>query len=76
MSPTSATNTATVAQSANPADTQDEPMKTYPMLSFRCDSKLLKALQRQAKQQNISIGELIREACTNHLERIKETSDE
>jgi len=51
-------------------------MKTYPMLSFRCDSKLLKALQRQAKQQDISIGELIREACTNYLKRIKETNDE
>jgi len=50
-------------------------MKTYPMLSFRCDSKLLKALQRQAKQQDISIGELIREACTNHLKCLKETSD-
>jgi predicted HicB family RNase H-like nuclease len=51
-------------------------MKTYPMLSFRCDSKLLKALQRQAKHQDISIGELIREACTNHLECLKETVNE
>jgi hypothetical protein len=27
MSPTSATNTATVAQSANPADTNNQPIK-------------------------------------------------
>ena len=72
MSPTSATNTATVAQFANHADTKDEPMKTYPMLSFRCDDKLLKQIRKEAKRRDISTSEFIKEAVTFHLQNIAE----
>lgn len=39
-------------------------MKTYPMVSFRCDEQFRRLLKREAKRQNISIGELIRRALT------------
>lgn len=42
-------------------------MKTYPMMSFRCDEKLQRSLNREAKRQGISVGELIRQAITQHL---------
>ena len=75
MSPTSATNTATVARSANPADTQDEPMKTYPMLSFRCDNKLLKQVRKEAKRRGMNTSEFIKEAVTFHLENLADVRE-
>jgi hypothetical protein len=42
-------------------------MKTYPMVSFRCDNQFRKALNREAKRQGISVGELIRQAITTQL---------
>lgn len=42
-------------------------MKTYPMMSFRCDDKLQRAINREAKRQGISVGELIRQAITQHI---------
>jgi len=42
-------------------------MKTYPMVSFRCDTQLHKHIQREAKRQGISIGELIRQAIASHI---------
>ena len=68
----SARNTATVAPSANHADTQDEPMKTYPMLSFRCDDKLLKQIRKEAKRRDMNTSEFIKEAVTFHLQNIAE----
>jgi hypothetical protein len=32
-------------------------------------------LKQTAKQRQVSIGELIREACINHLEDLRETSN-
>jgi predicted HicB family RNase H-like nuclease len=46
--------------------------KTYPMVSFRCDTQFRRQLEQEAKRQNISVGELIRQAITNHI--TKETS--
>ena len=66
----SARNTATVAQSANHADIKDKPMKTYPMLSFRCDDKLLKQIRKEAKRRDMNTSEFIKEAVTFHLENI------
>ena len=59
-----------VEQSANHADTQDEPMKTYPMLSFRCDDKLLKQIRKESKRRDMNTSEFIKEAVTFHLENI------
>lgn len=42
-------------------------MKTYPMVSFRCDNEFRKALEREAKQRGISVSELIKQAITQHL---------
>ena len=42
-------------------------MKTYPMVSFRCDNEFRKALEREAKRQGISVSELIKQAITQHL---------
>lgn len=44
-------------------------MKTYPMVSFRCDTQLHKHIQREAKRRDISVGELIRQAITNHIKQ-------
>jgi predicted HicB family RNase H-like nuclease len=44
-------------------------MKTYPMLSFRCDNDFRKAIERKAFERGISISELIKEAITNQLEK-------
>jgi predicted HicB family RNase H-like nuclease len=44
-------------------------MNTYPMVSFRCDNQFRKALNREAKRQGISVGELIRQAITNQLDK-------
>lgn len=44
-------------------------MKTYPMVSFRCDTQLHKSIQREAKRRDISVGELIRQAITNHIKQ-------
>jgi predicted DNA-binding ribbon-helix-helix protein len=42
-------------------------MKSYPMLSFRCDNQFRKALEREAKRRHMSISELIKEAVAKHL---------
>ena len=42
-------------------------MKTYPMISFRCDNEFRKALEREAKRQGISVSELVKQAITQHL---------
>ena len=42
-------------------------MKTYPMVSFRCDDRFRRTLEREAKRRDISIGELIRQAITSHI---------
>jgi predicted HicB family RNase H-like nuclease len=42
-------------------------MKTYPMVSFRCDNDFRKALEREAKRQGISVSELIKQAVMQHL---------
>jgi predicted HicB family RNase H-like nuclease len=42
-------------------------MKTYPMVSFRCDNNFRRALEREAKRRDISVSELIKEAVTKHL---------
>lgn len=43
--------------------------KTYPMVSFRCDQQLQQAISQEAKRQSISVGELIRQAITNQLDK-------
>lgn len=48
-------------------------MKTYPMMSFRCDDKLRRSIEREAKRRDMSISELIKEAITFHLDNLKET---
>ena len=45
-------------------------MKTYPMLSFRCDYKLLKQIRKESKRRGINTSEFIKEAVTFHLENI------
>ena len=42
-------------------------MKTYPMLSFRCNKKLQEAIKLEAKRQKISVGELMRQVLSNHI---------
>jgi hypothetical protein len=66
----SARNTATVARSAKHADTQNEPMKTYPMVSFRCDTDLLRQIRREAKRRDMNTSEFIKEAVTFHLHNL------
>ena len=48
-------------------------MKTYPMLSFRCDQQLRRNLEREAKRRDMSVSKLIKEAVTFHLANLKET---
>jgi predicted HicB family RNase H-like nuclease len=48
-------------------------MKTYPMLSFRCDEQLRRELEREAKRRDMSVSELIKEAVNFHLANLKET---
>ena len=47
-------------------------MKTYPMLSFRCDERLRRELEREAKRRDMSVSELIKEAVNFHLDNLKE----
>lgn len=47
-------------------------MKTYPMLSFRCDERLRRELEREAKRRDMSVSELIKEAVNFHLANLKE----
>jgi predicted HicB family RNase H-like nuclease len=47
----------------------------YPMISFRCDRQLQKAVEKEARQRDISIGELIRQALAQHLEKNVETTE-
>jgi hypothetical protein len=42
-------------------------MKTYPMVSFRCDNQFRKAMEREAKRLDMSVSELIKEAVAFHL---------
>ena len=48
-------------------------MKTYPMVSFRCDTQLHKLIQREAKRRKMNVSEFIKEAVTFHLDNLKET---
>jgi predicted transcriptional regulator len=45
-------------------------MKSYPMLSFRCDNDFRKALEREAKRRDMSVSELIKEAVAKHLQYV------
>jgi predicted HicB family RNase H-like nuclease len=45
-------------------------MKTYPMLSFRCDTQLHKTIQREAKRRKMNVSEFIKEAVTFHLDNL------
>ena len=45
-------------------------MKTYPMVSFRCDDRLRRNLEREAKRRKMSVSELIKEAVTFHLDNL------
>jgi predicted HicB family RNase H-like nuclease len=47
-------------------------MKTYPMVSFRCDTRLHKSIQREAKRRKMSVSELIKEAVTFHLDNLND----
>ena len=47
-------------------------MKTYPMVSFRCDNQFRKAMEREAKRRDMSVSELIKEAVEFHLENLAE----
>jgi len=42
-------------------------MKTYPMVSFRCDNQFRKAMEREAKRRHMSVSEFIKEAVAFHL---------
>ena len=42
----------------------------YPMISFRCDRQLQKAIENEARQQDVSVGELIRQALSSYLEQV------
>jgi predicted DNA-binding ribbon-helix-helix protein len=48
-------------------------MKTYPIVSFRCDNQFRKAMEREAKRRDISVSELIKEAVAFHLANLQET---
>jgi predicted DNA-binding ribbon-helix-helix protein len=48
-------------------------MKTYPMISFRCDNQFRKAMEREAKRRDMSVSELIKEAVAFHLANLQET---
>jgi len=47
-------------------------VKTYPMLSFRCDDKLLKQVRKEAKRRGMNTSEFIKEAVSFHLENLAE----
>ena len=47
-------------------------MKTYPMVSFRCDTQLHKSIQREAKRRKMSVSELIKEAISFHLDNLND----
>lgn len=42
-------------------------MKTYPMLSFRCDTKLHKSIRQEAKRRNMTVSAFIKEALEQHV---------
>ena len=48
-------------------------MKTYPMLSFRCDTQFRKSIEREAKRRHMSVSEFIKEAVAFHLANLQET---
>ena len=48
-------------------------MKTYPMVSFRCDNQFRRALEREATRRALSVSELIKDAVAFHLANLKET---
>jgi predicted DNA-binding ribbon-helix-helix protein len=50
-----------------PRNRKIRSMKTYPMVSFRCDNQFRRALEREAKRRDMSVSELIKEAVTKHL---------
>jgi predicted HicB family RNase H-like nuclease len=60
-------------QMATPTQLPSADMKTYPMMSFRCDDKLRRSIEREAKRRDMSISELIKQAITFHLDNLKET---
>ena len=47
-------------------------MKTYPMVSFRCDTQLHKHILREAKRRKMNVSEFIKEAVTFHLDNLTE----
>ena len=47
-------------------------MKTYPMLSFRCDDELLKQIRKEVKRRDMNTSEFIKEAVTFYLQNIVE----
>ena len=50
-------------------------VKTYPMLSFRCDDKLLKQVRKEAKRRGMNTSEFIKEAVTFHLENLADVRE-
>ena len=42
-------------------------MKKYPTLTFRLDAQLLKTIQREAKKQKTTVGQLVRDSINNYL---------
>ena len=44
--------------------------KIYPMISFRCDDKLLKKIRKESKSREMNISEFIKEALTFHIENL------
>jgi len=44
--------------------------KTYPMVSFRCDTDLLRQIRREAKRRDMNTSEFIKEAVTFHLDNL------
>ena len=47
-------------------------MKTYPMVSFRCNTQLHKTIQREAKRRKMNVSEFIKEAVTFHLDNLND----
>jgi len=45
-------------------------IKIYPMISFRCDEKLLKKIRREAKRREINTSEFIKEAILFYLQNL------